>query len=61
LLTTLPIGLSSCVKTIEAVLGSTDGISDIHVDLATEKASITSILSIEELVAALDEIGTARN
>lgn len=46
------------MSTIESVLGSTDGITEIHVDLDTEKACIMGSLSIQELVAALDEIGT---
>ena len=39
-------------------MSSTDGISEIHVDLDTEKATIKGTLSIEELITALDEIGT---
>lgn len=47
-----------CVASIENVMSSTDGISEIHVDLDTEKATIKGTLSIEELITALDEIGT---
>lgn len=46
-----------CVNTIESVLSTTDGVSDVHVELDAQKASITSILSIQELVALLDELG----
>lgn len=50
---------SGCVNTIESVLGSTDGISEIHVDLDTQKASIKGTLSIQELVEALEDLGTS--
>lgn len=46
-----------CVSTIENVMSSTDGISEIHVDLDTEKATVKGTLSIDELITALDEIG----
>jgi len=49
---------SGCVSTIESVLGSTDGVSEIHVDLDSQKATIKTTLSIQEIVSAFDEIGT---
>lgn len=49
---------SGCVNTIESVLGVTDGITEVHVDLDSQKATIRSSLSIKELVDALEELGT---
>lgn len=47
-----------CVNTIESVLGCTDGISEVHVDLDSQKATILGTLTIQQLIEALDEIGT---
>ena len=51
---------ASCVAHVEKALKGVDGISDVNVNLATEKASVEydpSKASPEEVVKAIEEIG----
>ena len=46
-----------CVNNIKGALQGRDGINDYDIDLQTKTVRIDSVLSVEELVAALDSVG----
>ncbi|MDD1775544.1 MAG: heavy metal translocating P-type ATPase [Methanobacterium sp.] len=60
---TLKVGgmtCAMCVKAIEDVLGKLDGISQVNVNLASEKAYVTynpKLTSIQEMKEAIEELG----
>lgn len=60
---TLKIGgmtCAMCVKAIEDVLGKLDGISEVNVNLASEKAYVTynpKITSIQDMKEAIEDLG----
>ena len=63
---TLPIvGMfcASCVRRIESVVGRVDGVTDVTVNLASERASIDydpTLANVEDLVAAVGASGLRR-
>lgn len=58
--TTLAIeGMScaSCVGRVEAALRKVDGVQDVNVNLATERATISGVAEVAALVAAVEKAG----
>jgi Au+-exporting ATPase len=51
---------ASCVGRVERALAAVPGVAQATVNLATERATVRGVASVESLVAAIDKAGYAR-